>query len=214
MRKVITQLGLVGLTLVALAAAARAQETTPVAATSATEAPNRRLHVGLSFLPMSLGKFTGVYGGFPISADAAFAPGVSLSVGYRVFKGLTLGIAPQALFNVGTKEDPTMAGVPVIMSREFDLMARVAYVCPIVETIALYAEVLPGFSLIMPSEGDVAKGFVIGFGLGAIMDLTDRTYVNLAGGYQWGFQSRTADDVTTDMKTEYVRIALGLGWRF
>jgi hypothetical protein len=163
---------------------------------------------------MSLGKYTAVYGGFRISADAAFAPGVSLSVGYRVFRGLTLGIAPQALFNVGTKEDPTMAGVPVIMSREFDLMARVAYVCPIVETIALYAEVLPGFSLIMPSQGDVARGFVIGFGLGAIMDLTEQTYINLAGGYQWGFQSRTADAATTDVKTEYVRIALGLGWRF
>ena len=50
-----------------------------------------------------------------------------------------------------------------------------AYVCPIVETIALYAEVLPGFSLIMPSQGgDVARGFVIGFGLGAIMDLTEQ----------------------------------------
>jgi hypothetical protein len=214
MRKAIKQLGLVGLTLVAMATMARAQETTPVATASSEEAPHRRLQLGLAFLPMSLGRFTSVYGGMRIAADAAFAPGVGLSVGYDVFRGLTLGIAPQALFNVGTKEDPTMAGVPVVMSREFDLMARVAYAYQIVETIALYGEALPGFSLVMPSVGDVARGFVIGFGVGAMMDLGDRTYVNLAGGYQWGFQSRTADGVKTDAKTEYVRVALGVGWRF
>src|SRR4051812_1535067 len=116
MRKAITQLVLVGLTLIAMAATARAQEMTPVAATSAAEAPHRRLQLGLSFLPMSLGTFSAVYGGMPISADAAFAPGVAVAVGYEVVGGLSLGIAPQVLFNVGTKEDPTMAGVPVVMS--------------------------------------------------------------------------------------------------
>jgi hypothetical protein len=214
MRKAITQLGLVGLTLVALAATARAQETMPVATTSAAEAPRRRLHLGVSFLPMSLGTFTSVYGGMRIPADAAFAPGVAVSVGYEVVRGLSLGIAPQVLFNVGTKEDPTMSGVPVIMSREIDAMFRVAYAYPIVDTIRLYGELLPGFSLVMPSSGDVARGPVFAFGVGAMMDLGDRTYVNLAGGLQWGFQTRTADGVKTDAKTEYIRVALGVGWRF
>jgi hypothetical protein len=214
MRKAITQLVLVGLTLTATAATARAQEMTPVAATSAAEAPHRRLQLGLSFLPMSLGTFSAVYGGMPISADAAFAPGVAVAVGYEVVGGLSLGIAPQVLFNVGTKEDPTMAGVPVVMSREYDLMARVAYAYKIVETISLFAEVLPGFSLVKPSTGDVATGFVIGYGVGAIMDVSDRTYVSLAGGQQWGFQARTADGVKTDVKTQYVRVALGLGVKF
>ena len=75
-------IGLVGLTLVALAGPVRAEEATapPVATTSAAgPAPFRRLEVGVAFLPMSLGKFTAVYGGMRIPADAAFAPGFSIS---------------------------------------------------------------------------------------------------------------------------------------
>ena len=140
---------------------------------------------------MSLGKFTASYGGMRIPADAAFAPGVAVSVGYQVIpKYLTLAFAPQAIFNVATKEDPTGSGNPVVPSREYDFMARVVGSLPLVETISVYLEVLPGYSLIKPSAGDAAKGFVIAGGAGVAMDLTDRRFVNLGVGYQAGFQSR------------------------
>jgi hypothetical protein len=215
---------LVSLTLVVLAGPARAQEApaTPVATTLPPEpAPPpraRRIELGVSFLPMSLGTFTASYGGMRIPGDAAFAPGVSLSAGYAIVpRYLSVGLAPQVIFNVGTKEDPSGSGNPVIMSRELDIMARVVGSLPLVDTIAVYAELLPGYSLIKPSDGDPAKGFVLAGGVGVAMDLTERMFVNLGVGYQRGFQSRIdtgmTGDVKTDVTTEYWRGALGLGWR-
>jgi hypothetical protein len=222
MRKAST-IGLVGLTLVALAGTVRAQEVMPTATTSAAPAPVRRLEVGVAFLPMSLGKFTAVYGGMRLPADAAFAPGVSISAGYQIIpRYLSVGLAPQVIFNVGTKEDPTGAGLPVVMSREIDIMARVVGSLPLVDTIAIYAEALPGYSLIMPSEGNTAKGLVLAGGVGVVMDLVDRMFINLGAGYQRGFATRTDTSVnegvtsmvTTDVQTEYWRVALGVGMRF
>jgi len=228
MRKAIMQIGFVALLLVATASVARAQEATPVATTpiapAAAPAAHRKLQLALSFLPMSLGKFDSSYGGMPMTLDAAFAPGVALSVGYEVIQGLTVGIAPQVLFNVKPKEDPITTDPPA--SREIDAMLRVAYAYPLVDTIALYAEALPGYSLVQPKTGDIAKGFVVACGLGVIMDLSDRMFVTLGGGYQWGFQSRSDTSrtqmdgmevtrkVQTDVKFSYYRVALGVGARF
>jgi hypothetical protein len=228
---------LVGLIIaVATAAPAQAQGPIPVPATAAAPPPpppvtpepvvvpveasppapsRRRLHVGAAFLPMSLGKFSAVYGGMPITADAALAPGLTVFAGYDVIPGLSVGLSPQYLFNVGTKEDPTGGGNAVTASREIDVMARVAYAYPIAEGIGIFAEVLPGYSLILPENGDPAKGFVLAFGAGANLELTDRAFVTLGGGYQIGFQTRTDDvGVKTDVRTRYIRIALGMGWRF
>jgi hypothetical protein len=224
MRKLIMQVGLVGLTLVAMAGVARSQDVTPVATAASAPAPHRRLQLGLSFLPMSLGKFKSSYGGMAANLDAAIAPGFAISVGYEIVRGLTVGLAPQVLFNVKPKEDPITTDPPA--AKEIDAMVRVAYAYQLVDTIALYAEALPGYSLVQPKTGDIAKGAVFAFGVGAIMDLSDRTFVNLAGGYQWGFQSRT--DVAhftmdgmpvvtmtkTDVAFSYYRVALGVGARF
>ena len=209
-----TLVGLVGLTLVAPIATARAQETAPAPATApaaglvARPESERRLQVGLTLLPMGLGSFTASPGGMSVTADAAFAFGLGLSAGYVVIPGLTVGLAPQAIFNVKPKEDGG-AG-----AKQYDLMARVAYTVPVVETIAVYAEVLPGYSLIAPPSGDTAKGFVLAFGAGGAMDLTDRTFANLGVGYQLGFQKRIAEGIASDVKTKYLRVAFGVGVRF
>jgi hypothetical protein len=212
--------GLVGLTLVALAATVRAQGAAPTAAApaappvaaAATAVPapapaasrERRINVGLSLLPMGLGRFSASPGGMTVTADAAFAYGLGLSAGYVVIPGLIVGIAPQAIFNVKPKEDGGTG------AKQYDLMARVAYAFPVVDTIAIYVEVLPGYSFISPPDGDTAKGLVLAFGAGGAMDLTDRTFVDLGVGYQIGFQKRA--DV--DVRTKYLRVALGVGMRF
>jgi len=228
MRKSIMQLGFVALSLVATASVARAQDATPVAttpaATSAEPKPHRRLQVAVSFLPMSLGTFNSAYGGMKMELDAAFAPGGQLAVGYEVAPGLSIGIAPQYLINVKPKEDPITTNPAA--STEIDAMVRVAYAYSLVDTIAVYVEALPGYSLIQPKTGDVAKGPVFAFGVGVIMDLWDHWFVSVGGGRQWGFQSRTdtsrttmdgmevVTKVKTDVKFDYWRGALGLGYRF
>jgi hypothetical protein len=130
-----------------------------------------------------------------------------VQAGYVVLPGLTVGVAPQVFLNVKAKDEPGGA------AQEIDLMARVAYAVRVADTIALYGEVLPGYSLIHPPGGDMAKGPVFGFGLGAAMDLSDRTFANLGVGYQVGFQ-KLPRAIDADTRTRYVRIALGAGMRF
>jgi hypothetical protein len=214
MRK-ITLVGLVGLTSVALGATARAQEAPPVAtATAATAAPNRTLEVGVAFLPMSLGRVHATYGVDAITSDAAFAPGVSVSASYEVLPGLSLGVAPQRLWQVESKVDPTMSGTPVTEYSEFDLMARVSYGYRVIEGLKLYAEVLPGYSLMTPTAGHASKGFVLAAGGGVAMDMGDRVFVNIGAGYQVGFQHLPAQDGSKETSTRYVRFVVGAGARF
>ena len=60
-------------------------------------------------------------------------------------------------------------------------MARLAYTFPVVETIGLYVEALPGYSTHQPAGGTSAKGFVLAFGAGADMEITNRIFANSRG---------------------------------
>ena len=240
MRNVTT---LVGLTLFALAPTARAQAAAtaapPASAVAATPAPAaappatpagdavapalgvaandeppapkaRKLQVGVSFLPMGLGKY--VYRPDATSplvkSDAYFAYGAGISATYEVLPHLLVGVAPQAIWNVQEK-DPKIWAKAV---QEYDLMARIAYMYPLAETIHVYAEFLPGYSLIKNSAG--SSGLVLAFGAGIAMDLTDRVFVNIGGGYQIGFQKWPNGDTSLESGTRYVRMALGAGMKF
>jgi hypothetical protein len=189
--------------LVALAAPARAQDV----AMPAARPSERRIEIGLSVLPMALGKFiaTNSANQMITTSDAAFSYGLGLQVGYVLLPGLTVGVAPQVFLNVKPKEETAFT------AQEIDLMARVAYAVRPVSTIALYAEALPGYSLIHPSSGSISKGVVLGLGVGAAADMSDRTFVSLGAGYQVGFQKVPALGET---KTRYLRVALGVGMRF
>jgi hypothetical protein len=231
MRKVST---LVGLTLVTVAAMARAENVAPTATTAsaptATAAPpaavvvaapapapapvaaqpapaHRKIQLGLSLLPMALGNITASAAGMSLTTDGAFAYGVGLSASYQLIAGLSVGLAPQVLFNVKPKE----SGAPA--ATQFDFMARVAYAVPIPDVVMLYAEVLPGYSFLSQGKGQgpASTGLVLVFGVGATVDLTDRVFANLGAGYQKGFQKQTS---VADYKTDYVRVALGGGVRF
>jgi len=220
---------LIGLTLVALTATARAQESVPAAGAPPTEiagAPSRvetapepaprprPIALGLSFLPMAVGKFTTPVGAMETIGDASFAYGVGLSASYTVIGGLSVGLAPQVIYNVQDKVNPSQLAAPGAAT-EYDVMARVAYAFPIVDTIALYVEVLPGYSLISQPAASAAKGLVLGFGGGVAMDVTDGIFANLGVGYQVGFQKVSAEGgADEDDRTRYVRVALGGGVRF
>jgi hypothetical protein len=234
MRKAST---LIGLTLVALGAGARAEESAPPAPAPATAvvvpvpaavpapapaivapfpaAPPsqpQRWRIGLSFLPMGLGKLTTPIGGNPIQGDASLAYGVGLSASYRIIAGFSVGVAPQIISNVNYKVPPAGAAPDAV--RETDLLARLAYTFPVVDTIGLYVEALPGYSLLPQAGGSAAKGFVVAFDAGADMGITDRIFANLGAGYQLGFQSLTVAGEKVDTRTRYVRVSLGGGVRF
>jgi hypothetical protein len=230
MRKAST---LVGLTLIALGAAARAEvpaapvPAPPVAApapapvdVAVAPAPApaavgraRRIELGLAFLPMAFGKITSPFGTKEITGGASFAYGGSFALSYRVFAGLSLGFAPQAIFNVQYKVYPSQLMAPGAAT-EYDLLARVGYTIPIVESVAVYAELLPGYSIIALQGASPAKGLMLAMGGGVAMDMTDRVFANIGAGYQVGFQSVSQMGMTLDNNSRYLRVALGGGVRF
>ena len=222
MRKVST---LLGLTLVALASTARAQDAAPAAvpapppasAPLATEAsasppdaaaPHRHFTVGLSLVPMALGRFISTPGGMRADQQAAFAYGGSLNINYEILAGLSVGLAPQYIYNVKVKEEAGDA------AKEFDAMLRIAYTHTLVEGTGVYVEVLPGYSIILPPNGSKPAGLVVAFGAGANIDLNERAFANFGTGYQLGFQNVSTDAGTSETRTKFVRITIGGGFRF
>jgi hypothetical protein len=171
-------------------------------ATKLPAASNAKVHLGVAFLSMGLGKMTQALKGVRETSDALFAYGLGLTVDYRILPGLTVGIAPQAILNVKAKDSSLAA------ARQLDLFARVAYTYPIAEGSHVYAEVLPGYSLIITD--DLSKGLVLAVGAGVAVDVTARAFVNFGLGYQVGFQKFEGED----HNTTYVRAALGGGTRF
>ncbi len=234
MRKAST---LIGLTLVALGAGARAEESAPAAppptaiivpapaapppAVTVVEpfpaapppSPQSRWRIGISFLPMGLGKLTTPVNAEASQGDASFAYGVGLSASFRVIAGLSVGVAPQFIYNVNYKMYTGGLEAPPAV-KETDLMARLAYTFPVVETVGLYVAVLPGYSTFPLTGGISATGLVLAFEAGADMAITDHIFLNLGAGYQWGFQSVSEVEGKFDARTRYVRVNLGGGVRF
>ena len=142
---------------------------------------------------------------------------VGLWFGYRVTGGLCVGLAPQVVFHLSAKDS---AGYSVIDSeKEYDLMGRIAYAYTVAPRLDEYAELLPGYAIVtyntvvVGSRPPSAKGLVVGGGLGAAFDVTDRLFANVGAGYQVGFQT-SSGIVDKDVKTRFLRIALGAGVKF
>jgi opacity protein-like surface antigen len=186
-------------------------------APAVTGARATRVQVGVAFLPMLLGTVATGPIGNATSSNLDSTYGVGLSFGYRVVKGLSVGVAPQVVFHLSSKDS---AGYTVIDSeKEYDLMARIAYAYAVVPKLDVYAEVLPGYSLvtynkiILGVQAPNAKGIVLGGGLGAAFAITDRLFANVGVGYQLGFQ-KSFGLSHNDVKTKFLRIALGGGVKF
>jgi hypothetical protein len=190
-------------------AAGDSSESTIASKAESSVEKKKKFQAGLAFLPMGLGKWTNSPDQTrTVTADAAFAYGFGLSGGYEVIPHLIVGLAPQMILNV--KEKATK--LPIDAFREFDILARVAGELTVVEGTTVYAELLPGYSLITTDSGP--KGFVVAFGVGAAMQMTDRIFVNVGGGYQIGYQKWKDTAATYTTSTKYVRVALGGGVRF
>jgi hypothetical protein len=171
-----------------------------IAASTTTLPADRKMEAGLSFLSMPIGKGNGYL-------DLAFSYGVGLSFSRTVWRGLTLGVAPQVLFNIKRN-----AKAPA--STEYDFMVRLAYVFRVTSKLSGYTEMLPGYSLLSHPTGDQARGFVIAYGLGGKMDLTNQLFANLGVGYQNGIQTLSVDGTSYWHRTQFWRLDLGTGWRF
>lgn len=220
-----------GLMLLALPGSTRAQDETPAGAAeaepaesteaapppAAAAAPESKMRVGIAFLPMLMGKVGAGDTNDLGWDDMKTAYGVGFLFGYKVIAGLSVGVAPQILYNVNGKDDPNDA------STQWDLMARIAYEYTVIPKLDVYAEVLPGYSIVqfhgrsmLGTTPPNPKGLVIGFGAGAAYDITDRFFANLGVGYQMGFGEYSVEGSDQDQgyRTKFLRIAVGGGMKF
>jgi hypothetical protein len=208
-----------GLGLLAPVSLARAQEeAAPAQKEAAAEgAPAPRFQLGVAFLPVLLGKVATGPSNANTSSDLDFAYGIGLTFSYRVLAGLSVGIAPQALFHLTSKDS---AGYGVIDSeKEYDLMGRLAYAHTVARGIDVYAEIMSGYSfvtynkVILGSQAPRARGSVAAGGVGATFALTGHLFANASLGYQAGFQTSHGMS-EKDVMTRFVRLAMGAGVRF
>jgi len=188
----------------------------PAVVSTAAPAPRRWFELGLSFLPMGRGTFTTPGGALDLSGDARLAYGVGLSGTFPVIAGFRVGLAPQAIYGVNYKENPAGQGIALpAASTEYDILARLEYEFPMVDGITLHGDFLPGYSLILNPGRGTAAGVVLAFSGGVSMDMSDRFFLNLEAGYQYGLQSLTIEGtMVRNYRTQYVRVALGVGVRF
>jgi len=162
-----------------------------------------KMRLGVTLMPMPLGSLKSNLGGAESSVDSAIAFGVMPVFDYLVLPNVFVGAAPSYTFNVKGKDDMGAA------SKELDLLLRVGYGLPVSEKLGLYGYASPGYSIISQSQGDSAKGLVLGLHAGAMMDVASNLFVNGQLGYQLGFQ-KLAD---ADMKSNFLQIGLGVGMR-
>jgi hypothetical protein len=191
------------------------------AAPAVPGAAKGRVQLGVAFLPMLFGGILASPNEYSRSLKKweplSPAYGVGLSLGYNVVAGLSLGVAPQAIFHVDNRD-----GSADKVNAQYDLMARVAYVLSVMPGVAAYLELLPGYSFVTLTSNvaygglkpTTPKGLVLAASAGATFDITDQLFVSVAVGYQLGFQKMSVMEYDYDMRTRFLRIALGGGKRF
>jgi len=157
---------------------------------------------------MVLGRFISTPGGMRSDQQAAFAYGGGFNINYEVLPGLSVGLAPQYIYNVKVKEDAGDA------AKEVDGLLRIAYTHMVTEGTGLYVEALPGYSIILPPDGSKPVGFVVAFGAGLNIDMSEHAFANFGAGYQLGFQNVATDAGTSETRTKFVRVSIGGGVRF
>ena len=220
MRKVRLFLGSAILTTsLALALPAHAEPTgAPPPATAAAEQPaadaappHPRFQVSVSYLPMAMGRITARSAGDTATADGAFASGVGLSASANVFRGLMVGVVPQAIWKGKVKADPKGMATKTGTDTQYDLLLRLAYAYQIPGVATFFAEVMPGYSTLYPATTDTSKGLVMVYGIGGEVDVSKRLFANFEVGYQMGYQTVSS---TAFYRNNYVRVALGMGVRF
>jgi hypothetical protein len=154
---------------------------------------------------MPLGELSAEQAGISTEAESRFAFGAGLSLGYDVWSGLIVGVAPQVITGTKPRDESQTAG------NEFDLLARRGLPLLGSRRRRDLRRGLARLFALLPGPLQHQQGFVLAGGVGCEIDFSDHLYANVGLGYQKGWQTQTA---TANYRTSYVRVALGIGARF
>jgi hypothetical protein len=148
--------------------------------------------------------------GVKLSADTATAIGISGIIEARVTPNVSIGFAPNLIFNVKPTNDNESA-------TEIDLPLRLAVGGDVAPSVRLYGFASPGYSILFLPEQRMSSvdlgdpsGFMIGFGGGAGFHVAPNVMVTGELGYQFRFLSTTPRGVDVTFKSNYLTLALGV----
>jgi hypothetical protein len=183
--------------------AAAAPPTAMAAGGAAGAASASKMRLGLTLVPAPFGSLKSNALGPEVSFDSAFAFGIMPVFDYLVHPNFFVGVAPSYMLNVKAKDSTGDS------SKELDLMLRLGGGAAVAEKIGVYGYLSPGYSIVSPPMGDSAKGLVLGFHAGGMLDVASNIFVNAEVGYQLGFQKFMGFDT----KSNFFQIGLGGGIR-
>ena len=181
----------------------------PSVATTAAPPAAGPTRLGLTMGPAPFGSLrSGPPGGeFWVGSQFAFAvmPVLDVSLAHHLF----VGFAPSYTFNIKAKNGPEDG------ASEFDLLLRIGAEAAATERLQLYGYLSPGYAFMSGLPSDVsARGPVVGLHAGGRLDLTPTFFVNAEAGYQMGFLSATANQLSTaEYYAGFFQIGLGAGVR-
>jgi hypothetical protein len=177
-----------------LVAQSAAQEVTATA-----QAAPKNMHAGLRVMMLPLGTNKTELQGSSVDSDLAFAFGLSPFFDYTIIRYLGIGLGPEFFLNVKGKDYEGDA------SKALNLNLRIKGMYPVLDQMNAYLLLTPGYSIILPPEGDNPKGFNLGFAGGVDYNFTPMIGAFAEVGYILGFQS--VNDVKTN--NNYMQFNIG-----
>jgi hypothetical protein len=150
-----------------------------------------------------------------VAADLAPTYAVGAQLNHAATPHFSVGLAPR--FVVAVNSNEVQVGAPT--DRELDLRLRGLLHTRLGESpVEVFAFVEPGYSYIflgkpVPRRRD-PNGPTLALGLGVTLDLSERLFLAAEIGYQFGFQSTSANGVKFATETDYAHVGLGAGTRF
>lgn len=169
--------------------------------------PPTRMRIGFNLVPTPTGSYTSGNGIGSVSGDLGFAFGLLPFFDYFLTPNIFLGFGPTYTFNV--KASPSLPGAQA--ATQLDLLVRIGGQAPVSDVVQLYGYLTPGYSFFMPSDGDSAKGFVLGIHGGGMYTVSPTVFLNAELGYQLGYQKLDVGGQSFDVKDNLFQIALGGG---
>jgi hypothetical protein len=169
--------------------------------------PESKLWIGGDFGVSPVGTLKASAQGQSSSLDSATAFGIGGLIDYHVTPIISVGFAPNLLFNVKATSDNDSGS-------ELDLPIRVSAGGDVAPKVRLYGFLAPGYSIYFPpsnGQGDIGhpSGFMLGLGGGAGFQVAPKVMLTGELGYQFRFSSVNFAGTDISLQINYLTFAAG-----
>jgi hypothetical protein len=139
------------------------------------------------------------------TADFPAAYSAELQAGYRLFRFVSVALAPQMVFNLRPQGQPA--------ARELDVFVQTTGHLVLSPRWDFNAFLAPGYSVLYIPAADDASGLAVRWGAGPMYHLSEHISVAVELSQQIGFQDTVRNSDTVDMATSFVSLLAGIRLR-